>query len=325
MSDPVAAFLARTGCGDARVAALAGDASARSYLRLSRPDGATAVLMQAPVATEADRASLAAVMRVNAHLGTLGLSAPATLAEDTGKGLLLQEDFGDTTLARLLADGAVEAAAAYTAAADVLDRIATAPVPDWAAQPDTQTQAAMLAPTLQALPDDPTLAKLPALMAEALKRHAAGPPVLALRDYHADNLIWLPDRDGPARIGLLDVQDAVGLPFGYDLASLLDDPRRDVPEAWRAALTARFAAAHGLTLDAATARLATLSLLRNLRILGIFRRLSTTGGKPRYAGFLPRTGQLVDRAAAHPALKPLQGPVAHLRDLSAFWPEVSPA
>ena len=222
---------------EAAAAPLAGDASARSYLRLARPNGATAVLMQAPVMTEAERESLAAVTRVNGHLAALGLSAPATLAEDMANGLLLQEDFGDVTLARLLASGAREARAAYAAAAQVLDRLATARLPDWAAQPDTQEQVAMLAPTLDALPADPSLAELPAYMAEALTRHAAGPPVLALRDYHADNLTWLPARDGPARIGLLDVQDAVALPLGYDLASLLDDPRRDVPEGIRTTLT----------------------------------------------------------------------------------------
>jgi hypothetical protein len=323
MSGPVAALLDRAGWGAATRAPLAGDASARSYLRLVRADGATAVLMQAPVATAAERESLAAVGRVNAHLVSLGLSAPATLAEDMANGLLLQEDFGDATLARLLAEGAGEAATAYAAAAEVLDRLAAAPVPGWAATPETEAQAAMLAPTLAALPDDPTLAALPGLMAEALARHAAGPPVLALRDYHADNLVRLPERDGPARIGLLDVQDAVALPLGYDLASLLDDPRRDVPEGIRSALTQGFAATHGLTEAQATARLATLSLLRNLRILGIFRRLATTGGKPRYAGFLPRTGALVDRAAAHPALEPLQAPVARLRALSAHWAGVA--
>ncbi|MBF9061460.1 phosphotransferase, partial [Rhodobacterales bacterium HKCCSP123] len=169
----------------------------------------------------------------------------------------------------------------------------------------------------------PAIAALPALMAEALARHAGGPPVLALRDYHADNLIWLPAREGPARIGLLDVQDAVALPLGYDLASLLDDPRRDVPETVRSALTRWFAATQGLDPGAAAARLATLSLLRNLRILGIFRRLSTEGGKPRYAAFLPRTGRLVDRAAAHPALAALHAPVARLRALSAHWPEAA--
>jgi aminoglycoside/choline kinase family phosphotransferase len=323
MSDPVAALLDRAGWGDATRTPLAGDASARSYLRLARPDGATAVLMQAPVTTGAERESLAAVTRVNAHLASLGLSAPATLTEDMGNGLLLQEDFGDATLARLLARSAPEAATAYEAAAEVLDRLAAAPVPGWAARPETEAQAAMLTPTLEALPDDLALAALPGLMAEALTRHAAGPPVLALRDYHADNLVWLPGRDGPARIGLLDVQDAVALPLGYDLASLLDDPRRDVPEGIRGALTQGFAATHGLTEAQATARLATLSLLRNLRILGIFRRLATTGGKPRYAGFLPRTGALVDRAAAHPALEPLQAPVARLRALSAHWAGVA--
>lgn len=325
MSDPVTAFIARAGWAEATATPLAGDASARSYLRLSRADGATSVLMQAPVATEPERESFAAVARVNAHLAGLGLSVPATLAEDRAAGLLLQEDFGDATLARLIADEPGAAQAAYAVAADVLDRLAATPLPGWAVRPDTAAQAAMLTPTLDALPQDPALAALPALMGEVLARHAAGQPVLALRDYHADNLIWLPGRDGPARIGLIDVQDAVALPLGYDLASLLDDPRRDVPAPWRAELTGRFAITHGFRLETATARLATLSLLRNLRILGIFRRLSTTGGKPRYAGFLPRTGDLIDRAVAHPALAPLQAPVARLRALSAGWATETPA
>jgi aminoglycoside/choline kinase family phosphotransferase len=64
-----------------------------------------------------------------------------------------------------------------------------------------------------------------------------------MRDVHGDNLIWRPRPAGLLRIGLLDFQDALVLPDGYDLASLLDDPRREVPETWRGAPDRHYAAA----------------------------------------------------------------------------------
>jgi aminoglycoside/choline kinase family phosphotransferase len=176
----------------------------------------------------------------------------------------------------------------------------------------------MIALTLGFLPPG-KLSDLQPMLAAALARYADGAPVLSLRDYHGDNLIWQPKGQGVARIGLLDFQDAVALPLGYDLASLVDDPRRDVPAPWRAEVIARFALAHDMPLDVAEARIATLSLLRNLRILGIFHRLAGVGGKPQYRGFLPRTGALIDRAVAHPALTALRAPVAELRALTAAW------
>lgn len=313
-------LLQRAGWGDAAQAALAGDASARSYRRLTRPDGATGILMCAPVATGADRDSLAAFLRVGGHLAALGLSPPATLAADAGAGLLLIEDLGDATLARLLADRPTLAQTAYSVmAAEVLPRLANAPLPDWAARPDAAEQAAMIDLTLGLVPDPGALSGLREGLAAVLAEHCPGPSVLALRDCHGDNLIWLPDRDGPRRLGLLDYQDALALPLGYDLASLVDDPRRDLPEGWRADLIHRFAGALALPLAEVEARTATLSLLRNLRILGIFHRLATQLGKPQYRAFLPRTGLLIDRAVAHGALAPLRAPVAELRRQTGGW------
>jgi len=314
------AFLDRAGWGTAIVTPLAGDASARRYHRLAQGDGTRAILMCTPRDTQADRASLAAFLRVGRHLARLGLSAPATLAEDAASGLILIEDFGDATLARLLHTDPPRAETAYAVTtAEVLPRLAGATLPGWAARPDPAAQAAMIDLTLGLLPDAHAVADLPAALAEALATHCAGPSVLALRDCHADNLIWLPGRDGAARIGILDYQDAVALPLGYDLASLIDDPRRDLPDGLRAALTRRFAEAMGLSLPEVEARLATLSLLRNLRILGIFHRLATQMGKPSYRAFLPRTGRLIDRAVTHPALTRLQAPVAELRRQTAGW------
>lgn len=318
MSAALTHFLCAAGWQAAAQAPLAGDASSRAYLRLSRGDD-RAIVMLAPVATAADRDSLSAFLRIGAHLAALGLSAPRVIAADPDQGLILLEDFGDATLARLLQEDPRSAHAAYQVAGDVTAALAQAELPDWIARPDPKAQAKMIALTLDFLPRGHGLAELEPMLATALSAHADGSPVLALRDYHGDNLIWLPARDGVARIGLLDFQDAVALPLGYDLASLLDDPRRAVPAEWRATMIARFAADHGLPLDHANSRIATLSLLRNLRILGIFHRLAGQGGKPRYRAYLSRTGALIDRAVADPALAALHAPVAALRVLTAPW------
>jgi aminoglycoside/choline kinase family phosphotransferase len=318
MSDPLEEVLRAAGWAGAARAPLAGDASARRYLRLSQ-NGQSAILMQAPIATQTDRDGFAAFLRVGTHLSALGLSAPGVIAADPAAGLLLLEDFGDATLARLLRVQDSAARLSYEVACDVIEHLAKASLPDWAARPDTGAQAGMITLTLDYLPHNQALGDLTRLMAEALASFADGPPVLSLRDYHGDNLIWLTDRAGPARIGLLDFQDAVALPLGYDLASLVDDPRRIVPPDWRAAMIARFAAHHGLAPDRAEARIATLSLLRNLRILGIFHRLASQGAKPQYRDFLPRTGALIDRAVAHSALGALRPAVAELRALTAPW------
>ena len=317
---PVEAFVKAAGWGDAARAVLAGDASARSYLRLVRADGATAILMQAPVSDAAEQDSLAAFLRVGGHLRALGLSAPEVMTVDPAAGLVLIEDLGDATLARLLRDDPAMAREAYgVMAGAVLPHLAHAALPDWAARPDAGAQAGMIDLTLGMVPDPGSVADLRPMLEAALVRLCPGPPVLALRDCHGDNLIWLPGREGSALVGLLDHQDAVALPLGYDLASMVDDPRRDLPEGWREALIGDFAEAMGLPVEEIAARVAVLSLLRNMRILGIFHRLASALGKPAYRAFLPRTGALIDRAVAHPALSDLRAPVAHLRRQTEGW------
>lgn len=301
------AFLSDAGWADAAARPLAGDASKRRYVRLAR-GAQSAILMDAPVASKADQASFQAFRTIAMYLRTLGLSAPEELHADPAKGLLLLEDFGDLSLSRLLENTPDVAHEAYRTTADLLSLL-KAPPPQNLQAPDATEMAQMIALTFDFLPDSDALRDdLLGALTIALHTHAPGPSVLSLRDVHADNLMWLPDREGPARIGLLDFQDALLLPDGYDLASLLDDPRREVPEAWRAALIAT---------HSTPTRIATLSLQRNLRILGIFRRLSTDLGKPAYAAFLPRTRTLVARAAE--ALPTLHRPVTELLDRTAHW------
>ncbi len=308
----IATFLAAAGWADAPQAPLAGDASARRYLRLTGPRE-HAILMIAPAQ---DHAGFAAFLTMAAYLQGLNLSAPRILAADQANGLMLLEDLGDVTLAQV--EG-TDRNIAYAAAAALLQRIARAPLAPGLVALNPSQMAGMANLTFDLLGDADDLrgAILPGL-AEALATHAGGAPVTALRDYHAENLMWLPDRHGDAQVGLLDFQDAAGLPAGYDLASLLDDVRRDVPADLRQTLIADFADRAGTTVGAATARIDVLSLQRNLRILGVFRRLSLSG-KPRYLRFLPRTSDTIRRVLASPALSGVAAPVAQLLDRTAPW------
>lgn len=302
------AFLGAAGWAGAKALPLAGDASKRRYTRLSL-GARTAIMMHAPQISAADRASLAAFRHIGAHLRGLGLSAPEEFAADPARGLILMEDLGDLTLARLLEQDPDTARTAYAATARVLSRLKEDHPPAGLAAPDAGEMAEMAALTFDFIPESGALrATLLGALADALTTHAPGPPVLSLRDVHGENLLWLPERAGLARVGLLDFQDALLLPEGYDLASLLDDPRREVPAAWRAEL---------ISAHSTPARIAALSLQRNLRILGIFRRLSTELGKPAYAAFLPRTRALIARAAE--TLPALTGPVAELLGRTAHW------
>lgn len=299
-------FLQAAGWGDASRCFLAGDASDRSYDRLHR-NGETAVLMDAPPGKGDDPADF---LRIARHLRGLGLSAPAALAEDLPNGFLLLEDLGDAVFARVLqADPAAEPAP-YAAAADVLLHLQTAPAPhgllnltaeDWAAAATFALDWYRFAIT----GDRMETVSFTDCLAGLLATHADGPRVLILRDFHAENLLWLPDRAGLARVGLLDFQLAqMGQP-GYDLVSLLQDARRDVAPATETALCHHFCAARGDDADGFHRAYAVLGAQRALRILGIFARLCLHAGKPGYLPLIPRVWGQLQRNLAHPALAPL--------------------
>ena len=131
-----------------------------------------------------------------------------------------------------------------------------------------------------------------------------------LRDYHAENLIWLPGRAGHARVGMLDYQDVlIGHP-AYDVVSLLEDARRDTGESLRAAMRARYLAASGADPDAFGEAASLLAAQRNLKIVGLFTRLARRDGKPRYLAHLPRVWAHLRRDLAHPSVAPLAAWVA---------------
>ena len=306
--DLAAAFLDRAGWGAALRRHLAGDASDRSYERLFM-NGQTAVLMDAPPGKGDDPADFVAIA---AHLRGLGLSAPEVLAEDLGNGFLLLEDLDDDLFVRCIgADPALEVALTV-AAAEVLAHLQGAPAP--AGLPDLSAadwaEAAGFAPDWYGLAATGVKADRRAFTAELgelLTAHADGPRVLILRDYHAENLLWLPRRNGLARVGLLDFQLAqMGQP-GYDLVSLVQDARRDVGAAASEAAVRRFVDLTGVA-DAAFRRaLAVLGAQRALRILGIFARLCLVAGKPGYLAYLPRVWGHLRQNLSHPALTSLAG------------------
>lgn len=301
----IAAFARRAGWGAAVPRPLAGDASNRRYLRLVRDTGETAVLMDAPPERGEDVRPFLAIAR---HLSAAGLSAPAVLAEDVPAGLLLLEDLGDALLARLATDPGMEAPL-YLAAAETLAAVQAARPPEGLVRftPETMADLARLVFDWYApgTPDD-AAEDIVLRLRDALALSAPEPSVLSLRDFHAENLLWLPDRAGPARIGLLDFQDAVIAHPAYDLVSLLHDARRDVGEAARAAATRRFLDLTGHEEARFMAAAAALSAQRNLRILGVFARLARRDGRPGYLRLLPRVWRHLRGDLDHPTLAGLR-------------------
>lgn len=304
----IGAFLATAGWGRAERQPLAGDASARRYLRL-RFGSSRAVLMDAGPETGED---VAPFLRIAAHLRSLGLSAPEVLAADPVAGLVLLEDLGDGLFARLAAAGPGCEGRLYAAAADLLAALHRHPPPEGLnryAGPVTGDQAALVLETYARRPE--AAPELAAAVTEACDRLAPGTPVLMLRDFHAENLIWLPGRAGVARVGLLDFQDAMAGHPAYDLVSLVQDARRDVAPELAAAVTTRYLAASGQPAEGFAAAMAALGALRQLRILGVFARLAQRG-KPGYLHLMPRVWGHLQQDLAHPELAGLRALVARL-------------
>lgn len=297
-------FLNRTDWAAARREFLAGDASDRRYERLHLA-GKTAVLMDAPPGKGDDPADFIAIA---AHLNALGLSAPRILAQDLANGYLLIEDLGDALFARLLDRDQDLEHQLYAAATDVLLHLQSRPAP--VNLPNLSAQAwavaAGFAPDwyrFAVVGNTGNGAAFQTALTRLIKTHADGPRVLILRDYHAENLLWLPERDGIARVGLLDFQlGQMGQPT-YDLVSLLQDARRDVPAQVEAAMIARFR--QDADPEVFSTGYATVGAQRALRILGIFARLCLVAGKAHYVDLIPRVWGQLQRNLAHPALADL--------------------
>lgn len=340
------AFLEGAGLADARRERLAGDASTRGYERLHLPSGGTVIFMDQPPAAESapcppeatpqerlaagyNASARLAAGRVEAfiaaagYLRSRGLSAPQVLHSDAAEGLAVLEDLGDDLYARLIERG-TEEEPLYDAAVDALVRLHAEPAPErleaggyaWPllAYDDLALKTAgdlfvewypRLRPQLRLNAE--ALGEWEGLWAPVRARAEAGATVFCHRDYHAENLIWLPERPGPERVGMLDFQDAVRAHPAWDFSMLLHDARRDVSPGREAAALERYLAARPeLDRQAFLADYRALGALNIVRILGVFARLIVRDSKPRYAAFLPRMWGYLDRVLASPDMAGLR-------------------
>ncbi len=333
-------FLARAGFAEAERRYMQGDASTRAYERLTL-EGASYILMNSPKRPDGPPVRTGKPYSQIAHLAenvtpfiamaqalrARGLSAPAIYASDRDAGLLLLEDFGGELVVAGEPPAPVEQR--YEVAADLLAALHREPLPgvlpvepgvDYALPPydmdalliEVELLLDWYLPRMQASVAQPGREAYVALWREALTPILAAPPTWVLRDYHSPNLLWLAQRERVARIGLLDFQDAVMGPEAYDLASLAQDARVDVPEMLEIALLSRYTRARrtadpAFDAPAFAKAYATLAAQRASKILGIFARLDRRDGKPQYLRHVPRVWGYLQRSLTHPALKPLAG------------------
>ena len=338
-------FLKTAGLSDATRAPLPGDASTRRYERLTTPSGARLMLMDQAPAAESPPADpswsperrkaegwnavarlsagrIEAFAAVAAHLKSIGLSAPGIVTVDAASGLAVLEDFGDDLFARVIETGTPEAPL-YLAAVEALAALHDAPAPDVLSGPagdwplltydETALQGGadlfvewMPRLDLSLTFDDAAIEAWRTAWAPITARGAAGATVMAHRDYHAENLIRLPDRRGVGLVGLIDFQDAVRAHPAWDLHSLLQDARRDVsPDLEAHALQHYFNLRPATDREAFRRDYAGLAALNEARILGVFARLIVRDGKPRYRAFMPRMWAHLNANLSMPGLEPV--------------------
>jgi len=332
-------FLTATGYIGADRQRMAGDASTRSYARLIGDDGVV-ILMNSPRRPDGPSVYQGKSYSAAVHLaedvkpfvavaGALrerGFSAPVIHHADLDAGFLITEDFGHAGFVE--ADPPRPIAERYQAATDMLAALHRQFLPEILplapgltyAIPTFDTHALQVEVSLMPdwyLPDrgreltDELRGEFERIWRKLLRKVAVAAQTWVLRDFHSPNLIWLDQRSGIAKVGLIDFQDAVLGPEAYDLVSLLQDARIDVPENLELALFTRYIQArrtYDELFDAAgfAELYAIMSAQRNTRLLGTFARLNRRDGKPHYLRHQPRIWTYLARSLAHPALEPLR-------------------
>lgn len=307
----IRSFLRDTQWAAVRLDPLAQDASFRRYWRLTGP-AAPAVLMDAPPPED-----VRPFLRIGAHLAAIGLSVPVIHKADPEAGLVLEEDLGDSLLATLLDDPSSPTPAhlLHAAAEALIPLQRAAPpagLPAWSTDAMTETALGTLFdwwwPARHgATAPDAARAAAAAALRKILAPLDTGPRGFVHRDYFAGNLLWLPDRPMPRAIGIIDFQGAaIGHP-AYDLASLLQDARRDIPPALAAEVLDRYLSLRpDLDPAAFRAAYAACAAQRHLRVACQWVRLALRDHRPRYLAHGPRTWALLTRALEHPAVAPLR-------------------
>jgi tRNA threonylcarbamoyl adenosine modification protein YjeE len=332
-------FLDQAGYADATRRRMAGDASIRSYARLMLNDGVV-ILMNSPRRPDGpaiyDGKSYSAAVHLAEDVKPFvaianglrehGFSAPSIHHADLETGFLITEDFGSAGFVE--GDPPQPIPARYEAATDLLAALHREVLPDILPLgpqlsypiPRFDTDALLIEIGLMLewyLPDrgvqtsDDLRAEFVAMWRELLQSAAAANRTWVLRDFHSPNLIWLGERNGIERVGIIDFQDAVLGPVAYDVVSLLQDARIDVPEALELALLTRYIKARRdaeASFDPAefAALYALMSAQRNTRLLGTFARLNRRDGKPQYLRHQPRIWTYLNRSLAHPELAKIQ-------------------
>lgn len=303
----IADFLAPHGFGSAAAEPLAQDASFRRYLRL-RDGPRAAVLMDAPPPED-----VRPFLRVGAHLADAGLSVPEIIAADPAQGLVLEEDLGDGLFSLLLSPGTI--GPLMDAAVETLVAMQRAPVSDdlpaWDAQAMTEATLGSLFdwwwPSVFPHPAPAAArADVAAGLMAMLSSATAGPRCFVHRDFFAGNLLWLPDRTRVRRVGVIDFQGAsIGHP-AYDLVSLVQDARRDVPRGVaQRAVTLYLNSRPELDPAAFRAAFTACAAQRHLRVAAQWVRLARRDGRPQYLAYGPRTWRLLDEALRDPVAAPL--------------------
>lgn len=319
---------------------LQGDASPRGYARLVAPDGRRAVMMDQPQMPDglpirnglpySRIAHLAENVRPFVAIAGLlrehGFSAPEIYEADLDRGILVIEDFGDRVFGREMLS-ATPQSDLWRAATETLVALARVPVPDTiplasgAPHQVPLQDHGVLEIEVDLTPDwywpaaygevAPETARdeFHAVWQHLFARLDSAQHGLLLRDYHSPNLMWLPERDGIRRTGILDFQDALKGSLAYDLVSLLQDARVDVEGALASDLLDAYCAARrGPGFDEAHFRFeyAVMGAQRNTKILGIFARLAKRDGKAQYLRHIPRIWRYLETCLAHPELAPLK-------------------
>lgn len=331
-------FLRNAGWQDAAREHVQGDASTRSYARLRRGQ-ATAILMNSPARTDRTPVRYGKTYSQIAHisqdvkpfvamakgLAERGFSTPQIVKEDLLHGLLLLEDFGTA----FVAEAGAPLPERYGVAIDLLARLHGLELPDMLPVASAishkiptfdhgalDIEVELLIEWYMPMIGAPQLSQRNRDHFTALWRAALAPVVKGeqswlLRDFHSPNLMWLPQREGIKRIGLLDFQDAMIGPPAYDVASLCLDARVTIDQALELQLLTRYVKARrsadvGFDPAGFARAYAVMGAQRNTKLLGLFARLDKRDGKPAYLAHLPRIRSYLDRALAHPTLADLR-------------------
>ena len=311
----IVSFLQKSELSGAKREPLSSDASFRRYERII-VNNKSFMLMDAPP----DKEDVKPFINIDNYLRRRGLSSPEIYAVDEENGFILLEDFGDDSFSNVLSSNVDKSKInsekeLYLAAMNVLIQLGRSTLPRKMPQYDDELLVKESRLLIEwYLPNikndinvDKAVDEYVNIWDELLNFNKVTDDVVVLRDFHADNLMWLPNRIGAQNVGLLDFQDAVIGSCVYDIVSLLEDARRDVSKATvNACIDHYLDIRKSINKQNFMAAYAILAAQRNCKIIGIFARLALRDGKVRYINYLPRVWQHLEIGLEYPVLEKLK-------------------